>query len=167
MPQPIGSYWKTIQKIFHRSFYFSLHYAIATVNPDGMPHVTPIGSLVLTDGNKGFYFEEYPSQLPNNLEECPRVCILAVDSGKFFWIKSLIKGAFAAPPGIRLYGTVGEKRLATPDELRLWHRRISPFRLTKGYRILWKSMRYVREIYFESYEPIKLGAMTKKSGESE
>lgn len=161
MPQAIGCYWEKIRKLFNRSFYSSLHYAIATVNPDGTPHVTPIGSLILLDGQKGVYFEEFPNQLPANLGSNPRLSVLAVNSGKLFWLKSLLAGAFATPPGIRLYGIAGQRREATPEELKAWHRRISPFRFTKGYQLLWKNMKHVREIRFESYEPIHLGMMTK------
>lgn len=161
MPQAINSHWPRIRSLFNRTFYSSLHYAIATVNPDGTPHVTPIGSLILLEGQKGVYFEEFPSRLPANLSKNPRVCILAVNSGKLFWIKSLLAGDFATPPGIRLYGKAGERREATPEELRSWHRRVFPFRFTKGYRLLWKNMKHVREIHFESYEPIRLGEMTE------
>ena len=42
----IGKHWKTIQTLFEHS-RSSLHYAVATVNADGFPHITPIGLLFL------------------------------------------------------------------------------------------------------------------------
>lgn len=67
--------WKDIKKLFSESFRSSFHYAIATVNAEGDPHVTPIGSLILMGPGRGYYFEEFPRQLPQNLAggdtECP------------------------------------------------------------------------------------------------
>ncbi len=75
--------WDTMRKIFRNAFNSSFHYAIATVNKDGTPHVTPIGSLMLGDDRQGFYFEGYVSALARNLEHNKRVCVLAVNSGKW------------------------------------------------------------------------------------
>ncbi len=73
--------WDVIKKIFQDAFNSSFHYAIATVNIDGTPHVTPIGSLMLGEDRKGFYFEGYVSALSRNLQHNKRVCVLAVNSG--------------------------------------------------------------------------------------
>jgi hypothetical protein len=60
--------WQTIKKLFRHSFTSSFHYAISTVTENGEPHVTPIGSLILGAPGHGFYFEEFPSRLPRNLD---------------------------------------------------------------------------------------------------
>ena len=113
----IDGQWKEIKELFRQSFKSSFHYAIATVNGDGEPHVTPIGSLILGEPGRGLYFEEFPTQLPRNLQNNKRVCVLAVNSSRWFWIKSLVGGKFAGPPAVRLYGTVGEVREATEKEI--------------------------------------------------
>ena len=39
--------WNLIRPIFDNAFKSCMHYALATVNEDGSPHITPIGSLIL------------------------------------------------------------------------------------------------------------------------
>lgn len=157
--------WKKIRKLFERAFRSSLHYAIATVNENGTPHVTPIGSLMLLDGNKGAYFEYFTRKMPLNFKKNQNVCVLAVNSGKWFWLKSLFRGKFKEPPAIRLRGTVGIKRKVSDQEKALWHKRIGPFRFSKGYYLLWKDMDEVREIDFHSIEFVHLGEMTQDANQ--
>ena len=149
--------WKVIKRLFNRSFNSSFHYALATVNENGEPHVTPIGSLVLREPGHGVYFEEFTQQLSRNLQYNKEVCVLAVNSSRWFWIKSLFGGRFASPPAIRLYGTVGEVREATEIEVNLWHRRVRWTRGSKGYALMWKNMKMVRDISFSRIEPVKIG----------
>jgi hypothetical protein len=52
---------------FSRNSRAQLHFGVASINEDGSPHVTPIGSLVLGDEGYGVYFERYPTKLPQNL----------------------------------------------------------------------------------------------------
>jgi hypothetical protein len=153
--------WDQIRKIFQQAFNSSFHFAIATVNKDGSPHVTPIGSLMLLDGKKGFYFEEYVSNLSQNLQHNKRVCIMAVNSGKWALLKSFFLGKFIAPPGVRLMGNAGERREATPREIELFQKRVKNYRIFKGYKRLWSKLKYVREIHFDTYEPIRIGALTR------
>ena len=153
--------WKDIKKLFNRSFNSSFHYAFATVNEKGEPHVTPIGSLVLREPGHGIYFEEFPRQLSLNFQHNKEVCVLAVNSGRWFWIKSLFIGRFASPPAIRLYGVVGEVREATETEVKLWHRRIRWTRGSNGYALMWKNMKMVRDINFSRVEPVNIGVMTQ------
>src|SRR5512143_398530 len=94
--------WGAVQKIFDSAFKSSFHFSIATLNQDGSPHVTPIGSLILRDDLSGFYFEEYAGALPRNLRHDKRVCVMAVNSGKWLLLKSFVLGKFIAPPGVRL-----------------------------------------------------------------
>jgi len=70
----IGKHWTTIREIFEEAYKSCLHFAVASVNEDGSPHVTPIGALFLRENRTGFYFEEYPSKMPENLKRYTRVC---------------------------------------------------------------------------------------------
>ena len=157
----IGRHWNKIRKVFEDSFKSSFHYSIATVNEDGSPHVTPIGSLFLGDDQKGFYFEEYVSALAKNLRHNKRVCVLAVNSSKFSLLKTLLLGKMTTPPGVRLMGTVSEKREATPEEFALFKKRFGKYRMFKGYDKLWGKLRHVREIHFDAFEPVRIGTMTR------
>jgi predicted pyridoxine 5'-phosphate oxidase superfamily flavin-nucleotide-binding protein len=156
----LSHHWETIQKIFDIAYKSCSHVAIATVNEDGTPHVTPIGALFLRADQTGFYFDEYPSKMPENIKRNPRICILAVNADKIFWARSLLEGRFSAPPAVRLTGTVGELREATSQETEAWKKRTSLARGLKGYRIMWERMGHVRDIKFDSFEPVNLGKMT-------
>ena len=161
--------WKTIRHVFKRSLLSSFHYAVASVNKDGSPHVTPIGSLFLGKERTGFYFERFPKGLPSNLKHNQQVCIMAVNTGLLFWIKAIFLGKFRVPPGVRLVGTAGERRPATAEEVALFHKRIRSVlpilgKLVgglRGYKLLWGDLKEVREIRFTSFEPIQFGAMTR------
>jgi hypothetical protein len=155
----IAGNWDTIRKIFDEGFKSCFHYAVATVNPDGTPHVTPIGGLYLRDDRTGFYFEEFPSRLPANLAANPAVCIMAVNADKLFWGKALMDGRFPSPPGVRLLGRAGQAREATADEMALWGKRFGFARALKGYKIMWEGMHRVRDISFYGCEPLDLGGM--------
>jgi len=161
----ITANWTEIKALFQRSFRSSFHYAIATVNEDGTPHITPIGSLILGEPGKGVYFEMFPRQMPQNLQTDQKVCIMAVDSGIGFWLRSLLRGKFVAPPGMRLYGVAGELRPATEAEIARWQRRVRRVRFTKGHKLMWRKMRMVREIEFTHAEPIRIGKMTNDQQE--
>ena len=60
----IGSNWETIRAVFEEAYKSCVHFAVATVNEDGSPHVTPIGALILHDNQTGSYFEENPIRMP-------------------------------------------------------------------------------------------------------
>ena len=49
--------WEEVKDLFRESFISSFHYAIATVNGEGEPHVTPIGSLILGKPGHGLYLK--------------------------------------------------------------------------------------------------------------
>jgi len=151
--------WEIIRKIFKDSGKSTIFYSIATVNDKGMPHVTPIGSLFLRIDKTGFYFEEYGSIMKRNLKGKSQVCIMAVNTGRFQLYKSLITGHSQYPVAVRIYGTAGEKREATGEEMNKFRRLIKPFKWTKGYDLLWKQLRFVRDIHFDEYEPVRLGNM--------
>lgn len=157
----IGKHWKIIQMVFQEARGSSMHYAVATVNEDGTPHVTPITSLFLREDKTGFYFDEFPVHMSKNIERNPRVCILAVNSDLNFSIKSFLAGKYEAPPAVRLMGSVGKKREATKEESALWQDHVKLARGTKGHDMLWKNMRMVRDIQFDAFEPVLMGEMTQ------
>ncbi len=152
--------WSIARGVFSRSFPSSLHYAVATVNPDGSPHVTPIGSVILLDNGNGLFFDAYLGATGRNLQKDNRVCVLAVHSSRLMFLKALVSGRFSAPPAIRLAGVVGDKRPATADEAELFHRRVQRYRALKGHDLLWGNLRFVREVSFETAYPVRAGAMT-------
>ncbi len=157
----IGQRWDTICRVFDEAYKSCYHFAVATVNEDGSPHVTPIGGLFLREDGTGFFFEEFPSVLPKNLARNPRISVLAVNADKVFWGKALVEGKFVIPPGARLSGTAGPVRDATAEEMERWQKKVGFLKATRGYKIMWEGMRRVRDIKFDSYEPIFLGEMTR------
>lgn len=152
--------WDEVRDFFHDSFKSSFHYAIATVSDKGEPHVIPIGSQILGSPGVGFYFEKFPQNLPRNLGHSNRVCVLAVNSGRWFWLRSLIGGRFPKPPAVRLYGITGELRAASMREIALWQRRVKRVSFSKGHGLMWREMNMVREIQFTRIEPVHIGKMT-------
>ena len=158
--QITDAHWIRFRKLFADSFLTSFHYTFAAVGEDGTPRATPIGSLILRPNRTGFYFEEYASGLRKNLEKNKRVCILAVKTSRWLLLKSLFLGRFTEPPAVRLMGTAGERRDATDDEIRMFRRRVAPLRMLRGHDMLWKNLKYVRDISFDSFEPVHVGVLT-------
>jgi len=155
----IRNHWDEIRKIFEEAYKSCFHYAVATVNPDGSPHITPIGGLFLRDDKTGFYFEEFPSRLPRNLKQNPRICVMAINADKLFWGKALMDGKFPSPPGVRLLGKASAVREGTKQEIDLWQKKVGFTHSMKGYKLMWEGMHHVRDIQFDAFEPIELGAM--------
>jgi uncharacterized protein len=152
--------WSQIRATFEASLESSLHCAIATTDADGNPHVTPIGHIFLRDDRTAYYFEEHARKLPQNLAHNPRVCLLLVNSSRWLWATSLYRGRFANPPGLRLMGIAGERRLATEQEKVAYEARVRRFRRLKGYALIWKDLNHVRDIQLRSFEPIVYPTMT-------
>ena len=152
--------WKIIRSHFNKSFSSNFYISIASVDSENNPTVTPIGSLFLNDNQTGFYFEKFPSKLPEHAKNNPKVCLLGVNSGRIFWIKSLFKGRFTDFPAMKLYGELGERRKATKGEIKRLNRRMNITKGFKGNTYLWKKMEFVREIKFTKSEKINLGKMT-------
>ena len=157
----IKSNWKLIKNHFNESFKTSLSVSIASVNKDNKPTVTPIGTLFLNKDQTGFYFEKFPKKIPENAKLNKNICVLAVNSSKWFWIKALYKLKFNAYPAIRLYGELGKKRKATDIEISRLNRRMRTTKRLKGNKYLWRKMAFVREIKFIKAEGINIGKMTK------
>jgi uncharacterized protein len=151
--------WGEIQRVVTRAQRSTGHFAIGSVRADGMPTVTPVGTLFLREDRTGYYFDQYTSMLARNLDADPRVCLMAVDSGSLFWFRSLLTGRFATLPGVRLYGTASARRVATADELARVRRRVRPMRLLKGGRLLWSDFTHVRDIAFTEARAVRCPVM--------
>lgn len=157
----IVNQWKEIKTHFRKSFASNLHIVIASVDAEGQPSATPIGSLFLNQDQTGFYFEKFPHKLFEASKANAQVCILGVNSSFWFWIKSLFYGKFNYVPAIKLYGQLGIKRKATDRELQRLKRRMKYVSWLKGSKYLWSDMEMVREITFTKTEIINLGKMTE------
>lgn len=157
----IKTNWNKIRLHFSKSFRSNFHVSIASVDSENNPTVTPIGSLFLNKNLTGFYFEKYPSKLPVYAKINRKICVLAVNSSTWFWIKSLIRGKFKNYPAIKLYGELGQKREATKIEITRLNKRMVTTKGMKGNTYLWGDMKLVREITFTKAEKINLGEMTK------
>lgn len=161
MTSDLKADWPWIVQHFRKSLLSSRFYSFATVNPDGSAHVAPIGSLVLNDDGSGYFSDVFPGSMAKNLKADQRICIMAVRMGFWYWLKALVSGRFEGWPGIRLYGTAGERRKARPGEIQRWRKRVNHFKPLKGYKLLWKDADVVRDVIFTRYEPVRLGVMTR------
>jgi predicted pyridoxine 5'-phosphate oxidase superfamily flavin-nucleotide-binding protein len=156
----LAANWREIRGAFEAGIKTSRHCAIASVGADGYPHVTPIGFVFLRDDFSAYYFEEYTKKLRENVEHNPRVCLLLVNSGALFWLRSLYQGRFATAPGIRLRGLAGERRPAREEEKAAYRARVKSLRSFRGYDLIWRALGHVREIKLESCEPVSYPRMT-------
>jgi len=163
----LNTNWKEIRRLFKNSFNSSFHFAIASVTEKGEPNVTPIGSLILGKPGCGFYFEKFTQHLPRNYGSNKQICVLTVNSSKWFWLKSLLGGKFTSPPAVRMHGVVGNLREATDKEIALWQKRVKRVSFSKGHAMMWKSMSMVRDIEFTKIEPVHIGEMTRNTWKSQ
>jgi len=152
--------WPAIRTHFNKSFNSNLHVAIASVDNDNNPTVTPIGTLFLNGDRTGFYFEKFPTKLPENANNNKNICALGVNSNKLFWLKSLFNVKFDNYPALKLYGELGHRRKATEIEISRLKRRMRTTNLLKGNKYLWGDMEYIREITFTKVEKVNIGKMT-------
>ena len=155
----ISKHWKDIVDVVTKGQKSSLHCAIASVDEQGMPNVTPIGTVFLRDDYSAYYFDSYTSQLADNISTNPNVCVMAVNTGALFWFKSLFKGRFLSAPGVRLYGQAGQLRAASLEEKALIEDRIKPTRWMKGSKLIWSDFTHVRDIQLSSFRPVKYPKM--------
>ena len=152
--------WETIVKVVHGALRTKRFCSVATINEDGSPRLAPIGSLFLGDVGRALYFEVLVKDMRKNLDRDPRICVLAVTGGSWSSLKSLFKGRFDSPPGVRLIGRAGPRRTPTAEEDLRWKNRIKPFRRLKGYNLLWgQPQNFVRDVTFDSFEPLRVGVM--------
>lgn len=155
--------WKMIRKYFKQYNLSSMHCSMATVNPDGSPWVTPIGSLLLNNDCSGIYFEIFTRGMPKNLNNNRKIVVMGVNSSFIYWFKSVILGKFSTPPALRLIGTTGQVRRATEQERKRIKKMLAPFRHTSGYKKMWSRLEFVRDITFEKVIDVNLGSMTPGS----
>jgi len=151
--------WLAIRAHFNKSIRSSLHVSIASVGTDNKPTVTPVGSLFLNGDQTGFYFEIFVSKLPLHEKQNKNICVLAVNSNKWVWLKALFKLKFKSNPAIKLYGQLGNRRPATDIEISRLERRMKATKGLKGHNYLWGNMAIVREIKFMEAEGANLGKM--------
>lgn len=149
--------WKEIVKYYDELKQSSM---VGSVNSIGQPNVTPIGSLVLKDDFSGYYFDLFTKELSDNLDQNKNVCVLLVNTGILFWLKSLYANKYKKPPGIKLIGSAGNKRNASEEEIELLRNKIKPFKIFKGYPTIFGNLSYVRDITFTDYFMINTGKMT-------
>lgn len=150
----IAKSWNTIKEIFAQAQASSMHCSIASVNEHGQPHITPIGTVFLRDDQTGYFFDSYTKQLAENVKSNSKICVMAVNASKGFWLKSMFVGKFSTIPAVRLYGEIGELRSATEEEIAAVQKRIKPLKWTKGSQLIWSNFTHVRDIKFTEARPI-------------
>ncbi|MGB5809209.1 MAG: hypothetical protein WBG86_01690 [Polyangiales bacterium] len=161
MPIKVAEHWSEIRRVFAAAFSSSAHYAIASVDESGLPHVTPIGSVMLTSPCCGVFLQLFTTGLPRRIEHCDEVAILAVNSGRAFWIRSLIAGGFPTPPAVRLRVRItGEPRPPTEEEVDRFRRRVRFLRAFRGYDLMWREPGMARDFEVLHADPVRLGKMT-------
>jgi len=157
--EDLATIWLQVRRLVARATVT----VVASVNEDGSPHLTPIGSLYLRrDELTGFYLERFPTTLPRNLERDQRFAVYAGRSDAAIWLKSMLRGRFDELIAIRLLGRAGKKRPVQEDERARFLKRMRLFRFTKGYRLLWGDFRFARELTFDGFELVQAGEMTRR-----
>ena len=145
------SKWSLVKNVFSKAQKANMHVNIASVSIEGIPNITPIGTVFLNDDGTGFLFDSFSKQLAENLQTNNNICISAVNSSKLFWLSSFIQGQFSSYPGVRLYGELGDLRPATQEEKLKVNRRIQSLKWTKGSKLIWSDFTHVREFKINSY----------------
>lgn len=146
--------WSKVKRVLEQGQASSIYCSIATVSPDGSPHITPVGTVFLRDDCSGYFFDHYAQALGQNIDHNSNICVMAVNAGRWFWLRSLIKGQFTSEPGVRLYGQASSIRPATLEEITKIEKRVKPTKWMKGARHLWTDFTHVRDINFTSFKPI-------------
>lgn len=154
--------WQYILKLVQTVQKQSMHVSIASVSEEGIPNISPIGTLFLDDQQRGFFFDRYTQQLAENLDHHPTVCICAVNSSRVFWLRSLFKGQFKHYPGVRLYAHIGQKRAATVNEKQKIAQRIQLLAWTKGSQLIWSEFDEVRDVQILDYRWIEYPSMLER-----
>jgi hypothetical protein len=135
--------------------------ALASVNQDGSPRVTPLATLFLEEDARGFYFELYSRHMSENLDRDQRICVVVVNKSLSLWGRAIMGGRFQRPPAVRLMGRAGGKREATSKETDALRKQTRPLRFFKGYPFFWGNMKHVRELHFDAIEPLDCGPLTQ------
>ncbi|MEQ1570570.1 MAG: pyridoxamine 5'-phosphate oxidase family protein [Myxococcota bacterium] len=159
--------WEAVRPLFRTAFRTSLHFALASVDADGAPRVTPIGTVLLAEPGHALYFELFAHGLGARLSADPRVSVLAVDSGRLLWLRALWQVRFPRPPAARLVGRASpERRPPTEGERRRWERRMGPVARLPGARRLWGELPWVRDLWIDRIDRVRIGPLTQASGEA-
>lgn len=158
----IGKNWPEILKVLSHAKKSNRYFSIATVDPDGNPHMTPIGHVFFRNDLTGYYFDVYSKAMPINLKHNHRVCLMGVNSSTVFWIKSLFKGEFSSAPAVRLFGVISEARDATSEEIETLKDSIRLTQKLKGHKLLWGDLARVRDITFDSFSPATYPVMCER-----
>lgn len=155
--------WRQVRATLRGAGSSSLHCAIASIGADGHPHVTPIGSVMLTEPGRAVYLDVINVQLSRNLDRDPRLTVLAVDSRRLAWVRAMVRGRFETPPGVRLIGTAGPSRPIRDDERERFERRVRLAVRTRGGRRLWgdPTAFRARDLTFTAVTPVRIPAMTE------
>lgn len=154
--QQIRKFWGDISHATPKNLPYCI---FATVDEDGSPRVAPYSSLILGENKKGFFLDHFSQQLTKNLDRDRTICILLLKNNKWFWMKAFLLAKFDHAPGIRLMGTVGQRRKATMQELNAFKKPLKKMKIFKGYNPFWNVMKHGRDIFFESFETVKCGSM--------
>lgn len=149
----IANHWSEIVAVANQAKRANRHFSIATVSADGNPHITPIGHVFFRDDMTAYYFDAYSKAMPKHFESNRRICLMAVNSSPWFWLKSLYHGEFGSAPALRLFGEVSEARAASKEEIRQLRRSIRTTRWLKGHKMLWGDLDRVRDIRFTDCSP--------------
>jgi hypothetical protein len=162
MPTITADTWPEVRDMWNRALSTSLAVSVATVNEDGAPHVSPIGSLTLgREPGTGSMLELFSRQMVRNLDRDPRFIVLAVDSSALRFVAALARGRFPRAVATRLSGTAEPRRWATDEEVARFRRRVRAVRRLKGHDLLWGAGRIrARDLVFDLELPVHLGPMT-------
>lgn len=68
--------WKQVKSVLEQGQASSIYCSVATVNPDGTPHITPVGTVFLRDDQSGYFFDHYAEALGKNIDQNPDVCMM-------------------------------------------------------------------------------------------
>lgn len=153
--------FKETQDLVVNSFYCS----VSTVNREGIPHISPIGSVYLVNENEGYFIEMFTTSFRDKVGET--ACIMAVNTSLIYWLFSLIRGKFKTPPATRLSVTIGDRRKITEIERARFQKRVRPFKGLRGYTKMWSKTSFVRTFTIDQIKPVSIGAMTKNSDKYE
>ena len=123
---------------------------------------TVVGDVVSTHKNERLEGKKLLLVQRLDLEMQPEgVEVIALDGSPRTWLGGLLRGRFSSLPAMRLRGHAGPRRPATEEEQERWQRKVRRLRFTKGHALLWRDMTHARDLRFDAYDPIRLGAMTQ------
>jgi Protein of unknown function (DUF2867)/Pyridoxamine 5'-phosphate oxidase len=154
---PLQEAWPLIQRLFRQPADF----AVASTGPDGQPHITPIGSILLNADQTGMFVEKFTTSLPRNLAHNDRICVYAGNDSWTTFALAMLRGHTNTPMGVRLYGRVGPRRPLSNDERSRFLRKVRLMRWTRGHDRLWGDLTHARDVTFDNYEPVLAGSFTR------